>query len=659
MFGWNDPITAVKGVGPERAKQFATIGVETVGDMMSRFPRRYVDGTILQPIESVEEGAWCAVRGTIKVVKTIRTKSSRIRSMVVVQIADETGELSVQFFNQPHRGSSLPEGESRIWMGKVNRYKGKLAMISPRVGRIERVVPLYPQSNVVPSWVQEATVQAILEHGFDATFYDLPAQYGLETLSGRALLTGLHAPQSMEEVGHSQSGIGHREMVWFFHDRWSKGGREGGSMYQGANALEVPKMEDFPLEPTEEQRVAIETIIQRFTGGQLEQLLNGDVGTGKTLVAFGVLLAVLQKGKSAVVIAPTDVLAHQLYILFSNWCKPLGVEVGVYSARRKEAPENVRVMVGTHAVMYSGFTPPPAVGLVVIDEQHRFGVQQRALVKKWSGSELSPAILSLSATPIPRTLALTLLGEATSVELHTRPHSAAGVTTYVSDSLESYEVQEALRTAYQQREVSFVVVPRIEQMEEEVSRANIDETFQQISTLFPDIRVEVVHGGIAPATRLAILEAARAGEPMIIVATTVIEVGVDISHATVMVILDADRFGIAQLHQVRGRVGRSTKVGSCYLICSPAASPLSRERVAFVASTQDGFALAQYDLAQRGPGSFRGTEQSGLPDFHMAQLGDADWVTAVQQEARKLWEAGVHVQPPPQWGSGYNQSSAV
>jgi ATP-dependent DNA helicase RecG len=669
------PVTRLGGVGEQKAKGLAELGITTVLDLVMHYPRRYIDRTNEALIRDLAIGEEAMVLATVKRVEARRTRQKR--TMVQVDVTDGSGYLRCTFFNQPWREKQLKAGTQAVFFGKLEVFQGRKQMTNPVVDligdRTGRIVPIYPQSEKaalttweIGGWVEEALRRAgELE---DPVPMDVLDRHDL--ISRDAAVHGIHVPESAEEATVARRRLVFDELLRIQLvlvrrkrelERTSVGIRHdvGGDLVKRFH-------EKLPFPLTGAQRRAIAEIEQDLAAPvPMHRLLQGDVGAGKTLVAVSALLVAVQGGHQGALMAPTEVLAEQHHLglkallegfsltsegdLFGE--RPLRVELltnRTTAAQRTKLAERlaageVDIVVGTHALIQDKVAFK-SLGVAVIDEQHRFGVEQRAALR--DKGEAVPDVLVMTATPIPRTAAMTVYGDLDVSVLDELPPGRTPITTvWARGPLEEESAWVRMRAEVAAGHQAYVVAPLIEESEKlEVRSAT--ETFEELQHgELAGLRLALLHGKVKGPDKEAVMEAFRGGDVDVLVATTVIEVGVDVPNATVMVILDADRFGIAQLHQLRGRVGRGTASSWCYLM-GGGNTPDSEERLGALEKSTDGFWLAEIDLDIRGEGTIMGTKQKGRNDLRLASLRrDKEWVAKAREVAFDLVDGGLDRYP--------------
>ena len=636
------PVTALNGVGPKSAADLAAKEIHTVLDLLMHYPRRWVDRTNEARIADLLPDDTGLVLATVQRVNARRAKNGRM--LVEVDVTDGTGFLKITFFNQTWRAKQLAPGTTGAFFGKVTLFRNKRQMTNPLVDlvgtRVGRIVPIYPESEALNSddiakWVSEALRRA---GDFDDP---LPAEERGDLIDRTTAFRRIHEPESMAEVGAARKRLAFDELFRLqvalvmrkrAVEREAKGIRHdvGGKLVHRFH-------EALPFPLTGAQQRAIAQIEADLAGPHpMHRLLQGDVGAGKTVVAVSALLASVQGGHQGALMAPTEVLAEQHFLGVRSLLSGLSVpdESGSLFAERPVrvdlltnrttasertrllaglADGSVDLLIGTHALLTEGVEFRD-LGVVVIDEQHRFGVEQRAALR---GKGADPDVLVMTATPIPRTAAMTVYGDLDVTVLDELPPGRTPVkTVWARGPLEEAEAWARVKEEVAAGRQAYVVCPLVEESER-VQAKSATEEFERLRTsVLPDLRLGLLHGQMKPADKEAAMAAFRRGELDVLVATTVIEVGVDVPNATVMVIEDAHRFGIAQLHQLRGRVGRGAAVSWCYLL----GGEPENERLTAVEKSTDGFFLAEADLQIRGEGTVLGERQKGRSDLKLASL---------------------------------------
>ena len=667
-------VERLRGVGDKKKAALEHFGIRSVLDLLETYPRRWVDRTHQAQLADIQLGV-----ETLVVVRVVSVATRPIRGgkvMVNVVTTDDTGRLSLTFFNQRWRQKQLREGMTIAVFGKPEQYRGYLQMTNPLIDllgdRTGRIVPIYPQSEKsgihswhLASWVENALERCATRGIADPVPHDVLEQ--LQMVSRAEAFHAIHFPESDQQRRDARQRLAFDEVLrvqLMLVGRKRLLERES-SGFQ--HRLVGPLLERFsqslPFPLTSAQQRAIDEIkVDLSSPRPMHRLLQGDVGSGKTIVALWAMLCSVEGGHQAALMAPTEVLADQHAIgvrkllesviilddknLFGE--RPVRVELltnKITGEKRRDvlaglAAGDVDIVIGTHALIQDA-VQFKSLGVVVVDEQHRFGVEQRAALRDKalaSQDGLLPDVLVMTATPIPRTAAMTVYGDLdVSVLDELPPGRTPIVTEWVNGDLEEENMWAQIRSHISAGDQVYVVCPLIDESEK-LEVASAQETHERLNTeIFPDASVELLHGRMSPGDKESTMERFRSGHSDVLVATTVIEVGVDVPNATVMVVLDADRFGIAQLHQLRGRVGRGAKASRCYLVTH--GEEMSPRVEALVKST-DGFVLAEIDLALRGEGTIMSSAQKGRSDLRLASLQtDLDLIQKARDTAFEIIDA--------------------
>ena len=629
-----DPISILKGVGPARVKQFANLNIFTLGDLICHFPRGYEDRTRLLTIDKLEVDK----PACFKAMVMNHPRTNHIRKgldLTKVQVADHTARLTLTFFNSKYAAEQLQYGREYIFYGAVSGDFIGYNMTNPVFEALDaapvttrRVLPIYSltaglSNTVVLRCVQQAL--AICDPPEEILPEAIRMQYGI--LPADRAYQVIHQPASLQEAELAKRRLIFEEFFVFSAGlSLMRAARTEKKAIPYSNLDISPFYAALPFRLTGAQDRAIREILTDFgRGTPMNRLVQGDVGAGKTMIAAAAAYCAIQNGHQSALMAPTEILAEQHYHSLSRLLTPMGIRVGQLtgSMREREKKEirtqladgSIDLIIGTHALL-SDATTFHNLGLVIADEQHRFGVAQRS---KLSAKGADPHLLVMSATPIPRTLALIMYGDLDVSILDELPPGRQTVDTFLVNESYRARINAFIRKQVAEGHQCYVVCPAVEENEElNIKSAELwAETLQ--TAVFPDLRVALLHGQMKGSEKEGIMASFARGEADILVATTVIEVGVDVPNATLMVIEDADRFGLSQLHQLRGRVGRGSAKSFCILTSHNRNSETLQRLKAFCKTT-DGFKIAEEDLKMRGPGDFFGQRQSGLPAFRVADL---------------------------------------
>jgi ATP-dependent DNA helicase RecG len=674
------PMQFIKGVGPQRAQMLRRLGIATIGDAFALLPRRYEDRTNLKPISSLEVGAQETFGGTILVSGSSRT--GRGKRLYEIIVGDATGTIRCLWFQfqEAYMRQRYRAGQQVIVTGeiRINPYTGHrkevhhpdlehLAADEQETLHVGRIVPVYPATE----GLHQKTLRAVLKRVVDEYAGQVPdclpsaLRQRLRMMDVSQALREVHFPPTDADIAalNRWSSTAHRRLIFeeFFLLELGMALRqrdttteERRAVYRGSGELMSRLRATLPFQLTgAQERVLAEILGAMRRPHPMNRLLQGDVGSGKTVVALLAMLLAIESGYQAAIMAPTEILAEQHLLTMQHWVEALGVRVALLTSaikgnRRREllgavAAGEVDLVVGTHALIQEEVVFK-ALGLVVIDEQHRFGVLQRATLKR---KGYHPDVLVMTATPIPRTLAMTVYGDLEVSVLDELPPGRLSVHTrlcYESRRAECYNVMR--RELSQGRQV-YVVYPLIEESEKTDLRAATAMADHLQQAIFPEFRVGLLHGRLKNDEKESIMRAFSQGDLQVLVSTTVIEVGVDVPNATVILVEHAERFGLAQLHQLRGRVGRSHHQAHCLLMAEFPMSEEAKQRLRAITESHDGFVIAERDLEIRGPGEFLGTRQSGIPELRVAHLiRDQHVLAEAREEAFALVAADPHLTRP-------------
>jgi len=663
----DSPLGQVKGIGPKLAERLASLGMLLVRDLILHYPRDYVDYSALRRIDALVPGETATIVATVRRCHGFTSPRNPNLSIIELQLQDPTGRIKVTRFLAGKRFSNpsylhgqtrqYPSGATVAVSGLVKSGPYGISFQDPlievmesaqaplRSSRIGRLLPVYPLTEGLTADRFRSLIERVLP---SVRHWPEPLprvrRESRTLLSRDKALVAIHRPESSDQLQQArhrlvfdeflllQLGLMQRRAALKQRSAPSLGCASDRDGLLGQFLTLLP----FQFTAAQERVLAeIETDLNRQE--PMARLVQGDVGSGKTVVAVAALLKAIQAGWQGAMMAPTEVLAEQHYRSLCGWMPPLHVTVELLTGstpqkQRRRILADVasgacKILVGTHALLED----PVAfarLGLVVVDEQHRFGVRQR---NRLLGKGLQPHLLTMTATPIPRTLALSLHGDLDVSQIDELPPGRTPISTAMITGSNRDEAYDLIRQEVDKGQRAYVVLPLVEESEKMDLRSAVDVHRQLADEVFPDLQVGLLHGRLASADKQAVIRAFAAGETNVLVSTTVVEVGVDVPEASVMVIDHADRFGLAQLHQLRGRVGRGAAASHCLLI-NDSRNPLARQRLEVLVRSTDGFEIAEMDLRLRGPGQVLGTRQSGLPDLALASLADDG---SVLEEARE------------------------
>jgi len=668
----NASLTVLSGVGPRHATTLAKLGLHTLGDMLYFFPRRYDDYSQLKPISRLFYGEQVTVIGMVQSVTARPVRGGKMQITETI-LSDGTGALRITFFNQPWLTNRLKEGMSISVSGKIEQYLGRLVMNNPEWEPIEveslhtnRIVPVYPlTADITQKWLRRQMNQVVTfwsPRVADPLPQSVKVSAGLNDL-GTALIQA-HFPDSQAQLKSARERLAFDE-IFYLQMGVLRQKRDWQSATARVFAVDdswlSARVAALPYELTGAQNKVIGHMRDDLKAGRpMNRLLQGDVGSGKTIVAALAVAIINHSGAQAAIMAPTSILAEQHYRSFQSlltndsgengYLRPEQVRLLIgdtAASDRKEildglAGGDVKVLIGTHALIEEPVQFRD-LQLTVIDEQHRFGVEQRAALRS---KGTNPHLLVMTATPIPRSLALTLYGDLDLSVMDEMPAGRQPVATHLLTPRERERAYSLIRSQVANGRQVFIVYPLIEEGEKSEQKAAVEEHDRLQKEIFPSLRLGLLHGRMRPDEKDAVMAQFRDGRYDLLVSTTVIEVGVDVPNATVMLIEGANRFGLAQLHQLRGRVGRGGGESFCMLIPDHE-DAVENERLQAMAGTTDGFVLAELDLKQRGPGEFLGTRQAGYAStLKMASLSDVALIEKARDQAQQLFAADPELKAP-------------
>ena len=647
------PLTELYGVGPERAAQLARLKLFNVGDLLLHRPNRHEDRRHLLTIRELELGRSGTTRGRI-IAQGLKTYSKRTKSVFEFVLEDGTGRLHCRWWNLPYMENYFAVGDEVMVFGKVKSLKPR-SIDHPETEiidggeelliHIDRIAPIYPLTEGLPQRFVRGLVWRTLAR-FEEHIVEPHPGVVLPDLPTRAnAIHMLHFPQELSDVDIARRRLALDEFIELQiaiqRRRKNLQTLASGLPCAGDNRFIKPFLRQLGFELTEAQTKVLREL-RRDMGGAfpMRRLVQGDVGSGKTVVAACCALMAIESGFSVALMVPTEILAEQHYRNFTRWFEPFGVTVELQTGSRKTRDERpasplaprptplASLTIGTHALIESGFAVPN-LGLVIIDEQHKFGVTQReTLVRKGR----YPHLLVMTATPIPRTLGLTIYGDLDSSIIDQMPAGRGRVRTFVRSGILLPKVHDFIRQKIAEGRQAYIVFPRVDEGDAQAGIKAVTQEFDRLVAIFAPSKVGLLHGRLRPEEKDRVMTAFRANQLQVLLATSVIEVGVDVPNATVMLIESADQFGLAQLHQLRGRIGRGAHESYCILVAE-AKTDEARKRLEILANSNDGFEIAEADMRLRGPGEFLGQNQSGMPSL---RFGDLLNDRALIERAREL-----------------------
>lgn len=647
------PLREIRGVGVEKAKELSALGLQTVGGLLEHYPFRYEDYR-LRDLSEVKDGEKVTIQGTIY-GEPVLSMFGRSKSRLTVKLMVDRFFVTAVWFNRHYMKDKLTPGREIVISGKWEQKRQTMVVgesefpdakgSKARTGTLQ---PVYSVSGgVTQAFLRKTIKQALLQYGMmieEVLPQELVQRYNL--MPRRNAVSVIHQPTDTEEGKAARRRMVYEELFLFqlkvqAYRAVTKSRADG-----IAHEVDRPKVRNFvralPFQLTDSQKQVVAEILDDLQAPfAMNRLLQGDVGAGKTVVAAVALYAVVTAGAQGALMVPTEILAEQHKRSLERLFEPYNIQVGLLTGSLTDRQRRdllgslqmgmIDILVGTHALIQEDVYFRK-LGLVVTDEQHRFGVQQRSILRR---KGMNPDVLSMTATPIPRTLAITAFGDLDVSTLKELPKGRKPIKTYSVTHDKLDRVLGFIRREVELGRQGYVICPLIEESEK-LDVQNAIDVHAQLSMAFPDLKVGLLHGRMSNQEKDAIMAAFKNNETQVLVSTTVIEVGVDVPNATIMVIYDAVRFGLSQLHQLRGRVGRGEHQSYCVLISDPK-NEVAKERMNVMTETNDGFEIARRDLELRGPGDFFGTKQSGLPEFKVADLmSDFEVLEQAREDAAAL-----------------------
>jgi len=680
----NTPIANLPGVGSFYSNRLEKLGIETIRDLVYHFPFRYEDFSQVQPIREVKDGEKLSIQGTIWQIKTIRTRFGKFLTQATV--ADESGTIEIVWFNQPYLTKTLKAGTPVSMSGKVKMEGSRPKLMSPTweiirapishpgvatttIGSEDsitslqndnitapstlhtgRLVAVYPETEGISSKWFRGKIALVLPRYIEKLEDYLPPNIikAEKLLSLSEALTKIHQPESLQDVELARKRLGFDELFLIQLVSLKRQIERKKSRIAPKMAIDTTRLEtlvtSLPYKLTTAQKRSLSEILADLAKNEAaNRLLEGDVGSGKTVVAAAAAYIAHLNGFDTLFAAPTEILAFQHQKTLTEMLSPLGVKIGIWTGSKKVAGN---ITVGTHALL-STFKPEKAVGLVIVDEQHRFGVAQRAKLFMDNSQKVTPHLLTMTATPIPRTLALTLYGDLDLSVLDEMPLGRQKIATFVVPDKKRQDAYGFIEKQVKEGRQTFIVTPFVEPSESMVTVKAAVEEFAKLKTRFSKgIKLGLLHGKLKPKEKEKIINDFKANKIHTLVSTPVVEVGIDVPNAAVMMIESAERFGLAQLHQLRGRVGRGDYKSYC-LLFTESNSEHSTKRLKSMEKVHVGFELAEIDLKMRGPGEVYGLRQSGFFNFKIADITDRVLVSLAQKYAHKILENDPELKSNP------------
>lgn len=635
-------IELVPGVGPKTASILRNHNISTVRDLLYFFPRTWIDATKPALIPELPYGEMAVFSGQLSLITEGKTKKGL--KFVKAQISDEAGSVDAMWFNMPYLRRTLKTDTLYYFYGQLKFWTGgQKVVMAPKILRDLSVIPIYKEIGAVPSYQLQKLIKPLLPLANNVVDFlpdDIRLEKSLAAESDAVII--MHQPENINQLALAEKRLGLDELLMMSAPAlMAKRARK--ALTRKAFVINKPKLDSWignlPFKLTEDQATTIGEILDDLAKPQpMNRLVQGDVGSGKTVVGLAAAIEAHVNNEQTVWLAPTEVLANQHYATAQKLLAGQGLTVALWTRVSKNTTglEKANVtdvveadlIIGTHAVL-SADNPVPRLGLLIIDEQHRFGVKQRAFLRR--AAKEPPHLLSLTATPIPRTLNLLVYGDLQVSRISTKPVERKTVISRVVESTNRQKAYEFIDQHIDAGEQVFVVCPQIDAAEESgdtlfnSQTISVTEVFQSLAKQFPTRKIGLLHGKLKSKDKQTVMDQFRNGVLDILVSTTVIEVGVDVPNATIMMIEGAERFGLVQLHQLRGRIGRGTRQSFCLLFPS-SEDKADNHRLKLIESTSDGFELAENDLKLRGPGEIIGEAQSGIPKFRFADLNNEDGI---------------------------------
>ncbi len=656
---FDTPVDSIKGIGEKKTAALTRMGISSIRDLLYTFPRRHDDYSKLKPIGSLWFGEEVTVIGTIDSVSTRSVRGGKMK-LVEAVVSDKSGALRVTWFNQPWLEGQLSRAKHVVLSGEIEQYLGRLTMNNPEWEPLSkeqlhtnRIVPVYPLTkDITQKWLRGVLHDTVQKYGpsIDDPLPDkIRSSISLPVLSDA--IRGIHFPDSDQSLQKAKQRLAFDEIfllqmgVLKQKKQWEN---RPGQVFDSPDVWINSRLEQLPFQLTKAQITALTQVREDLRSGHpMNRLLQGDVGSGKTVIAALAALIVIRQGAQAAFMAPTSILAEQH---FQSLKKLLGVdpdevkenEISLLigstpedqkeQIRKKLSQGEIKLVIGTHALLQEP-VEFQNLQLAIVDEQHRFGVEQRGTLRQKGNN---PHLLVMTATPIPRSLALTTFGDLELSVIDELPPGRLPVETHVLYPREIERAYSLVRRQVDKGNQAFIIYPLVEESDKSDEKAAVEEFSRLQKEIFPSYSLGLLHGQMRPDEKESVMTLFRDKEIQILVSTSVVEVGVDIPGATVMLIEGAHRFGLAQLHQFRGRVGRSDQKSYCILIPG-SAEEVENQRLQAMVETNDGFVLAEKDLEIRGPGQFLGTRQSGYTELKLASITDLKLVEQARQHASDLF----------------------
>lgn len=664
----DDPVTNLPLIGPKYKEKLANLGINTIKDLIFHYPIRYSDTREIDSIKEIQNKGEGTVRVTVDSIRNAKTRSRKW--ITTAQLSDHSGRIKATWFNQPFLTKSIKSGEIYLMHGKISTKWGT-ALINPQYEQLGdelfttetthlgKLTPVYPETYGISSKWLRARIKTLKNYIPDLISDFIPADMlkKEKLIPIQKAINTIHFPDNTENIIKAQERLGINELIEIQRKAQKLLNKRKG---QKAPRIDVKEdtsivkklLSSLEFELTKGQKTAIKEIFESFGHNiPMHRLLNGDVGSGKTIVALTTAVAAYDKGFTTVIMAPTTILAQQHYRTIKKFLNTANIKIPaklITSDQKDTITEQPQIIIGTHALIYKQ-TLPENTAFVVVDEQHRFGVRQRRELEKLTSADtaplpliptkhrkkISPHYLTMTATPIPRTLTLVLYGHTNVSVLDELPKNRKPVQTYLVPTKKRKNSYDWIRDKIKEGDQAFIIYPLVDKSDKIEAKAAKDEHKRLQDKVFPNLKLGLIHGQLKEKEKDEVLQQFKEKKYDILIATPVVEVGIDIPNATIMIIENAERFGLAQLHQFRGRIGRGSKQSYCFLFTDSRTEEVL-ERLTFFSRNNSGFKVAEYDLQRRGPGEVYGLKQSGILKLRFADLSDITKIKKAQRIATML-----------------------
>jgi len=655
----SDPVTKLKQISTSYAAILEKLDIYTIKDLLTHFPIRYNDTSVITTIKDLIlnydfENTY-QIKVKIKSFKSVYLRSRR--TLQEAKVSDETGEIKLFWFNQPFLKNTVQEGKEFVFSGKIKKNKSNKIDFIPtyyeevlstrELVHLARLTPEYALTEgITKKWLRNR-VKALIDNIDGLEFKDELENFKLSNIKLSEAISQTHFPEDEEKLEKAINFLSLYELINIqldLEEKRQKNQKLSPPKLDQSKNLAEKLLKDLPFELTHDQKKVVADLEEKIKSGiLLNDLVQGDVGSGKTIIAILLALLVVSNGYQVVVLSPTTILAKQHYKTFTSLLSQFNIDIELVTSDNKKTQAK-DILIGTSAVLARQPKLIEKLGLVVVDEQHKFGVMQREeLLKPFAeflDKDCYPHFVNMTATPIPRTIAQALFGDISINIINTKPIGRLPIKTFLVPDNKRTDSYKWIDEKVEEGEQIYWVCPLISESDK-ISASSAEETFASLQEQFPNRKVALLHGKLKEAEKSEVMADFLAHKYDILVSTSVIEVGIDVANATVMVIESAERFGLAQLHQIRGRVGRSAKQSWCFLFYSKEISKIGLDRLKFLSEHFDGLKIAEYDLQMRGPGEIYGTKQSGIPFLKIAKLNNIEQIKQSKEIAKKAYEIGI------------------